>query len=682
MKKNNNIFKIRGLFLILTGLLFLGYGNKKSHPDINNLIVEGFVSRNNKFEFSMAKFQDYYFTLNIGKLKGDYITKAGLFNPSEVPTVGDWSVGEQSTTYTEKKNEISAQEWIKHGGFSADVPEVPASLRHFYDPTRPEGERYLTDQVNSKLFASAQSFMKNPHTDGVEWALGEKGNFGVLEHVYTWENGKKYMAGALEQPDVAKRKEMMAKAWRSLGETLHMIADNGCPAHVRNDGHPSLPLPIFSYFGNPDPYEEIMAVSSSAAYDGGPVDKDLMESFRYAKKVSEIAHELAVFTNTNFFSNETISGTDWKGNSIKPLAHPDYVYDSPKLSASSYNKDHYYYRKIAGTDVKMCTDMQFFKGYAIYRTDPYIDQECVESQAKVLFPAIKEAGINVMKLFIPDLTVEILEIEEDGRITGRVTHKTDEEYPDQILYNGPVYIKNTRQDIITQCTAFKGKFEGKLGKAGSDIFAEVEFGGVAVRSKYEKADISSFSLGHKSSTTPDKITMPSSDRLNDPLSRLLTIRDVNFTVSDEGDFQVQIPGYVVKKPWNERKGFSINNGVQETIGHVNLTGHIEEMRKIDEYKQKGGSSSGVKVGSMRYTSNGSFSDKEELYPGSEQSQTNRSYSFSVSAQYDLYVIIDASKMEAPVAIQARLIEGSERYSGLPRGMSKGVKEQITFEMNK
>lgn len=681
IKENlKSILKIA--FPVILGSLFLSYGNITSHPEINKLIVERFVSMNNKGEFSMGKFQDYYFSLDKGKLKGDFIVSPGLFNPSEVSRVGDISAGALSATYTEKSREISAQEWIEHGGFSADVPEVPASLRHFYDPTRPEDERHYTDTVNSEFFAWAASFLKNPETNGVDWAIGEQGNFGVLEHVYTWEHGKKYLMAALQQSDLSKRNEFMAKAWRSLGETLHMIADNGCPAHVRNDGHPNLPLPIFSGLGNPDPYEEIMAVSLTAGFDGGPVDEELKEVFIHAKKVREIAHELAVFTNRNFFTNETISGTDWKGLVVKPTAHPYYVYDSPELSASSYEKDYYYYRLIAGTQVKMCTDMQFFKGYAVYRTYPYIDQACVESQAKVLIPAIKEAGIHAMKLFIPALKVEITEIEENGRITGKITHKTDEEYPKPILYNGPVLIKNTRLENINTLSAHNGKFEGMLGKANSDIFAEIEFGGVTVRSKHKKADISAFLLGHKSSKTPEELNWPSSDRLNDPLTRLLNIRDFNFVVSAEGFFEIQIPGYTSNKSYDERKSFNINNGIQERIGDVKLTGHIEQMRKIDEYIQKGGMSTGFKVGTMTYSSSGSYSDKELTYAGSDRSQTNSDYSFTVSAKYDLFVIRDTRKMDAPVSIEARLVEGSDRYSGLPEKMAKGVIERVIFEMNK
>jgi hypothetical protein len=306
----------------------------------------------------------------------------------------------------------------------------------------------------------------------------------------------------------------------------------------------------------------------------------------------------------------------------------------------------------------------------------------VESQAKVLIPAIKEAGIHTVRLFIPALQVEITNIEEDGRITGKITHKTDEEYPKPVLYNGPVNIKNTRLEIINTFTAFDGKFEGRLGKAGSDIFAEIDFGGVVVRSKSKKADVSAFTLGHKSNKTPDQIGWPSSYALNDPLSRLLTIRSFNFVVSEDGFFETRIPGYTTRNSYNEKKGFNVNNGVYEQIGDVKLTGHIEQMRKVDEYIQKGGSGLGTKVGTMTYASSGSFSDKEELYPGSSQTQTNKDYKFTVSAKYDLYVIIDGSKMSAPVAIQARLVEGTERFTGLPAGMSKGVKESITFEINK
>jgi hypothetical protein len=151
MKRITIKSKLKIAFPVILGLLFLSYGNKTSHPAINKIIVEGFVSRNNKYEFSMVKFQDYVFNLNIGKLKGDFIVESGLFNPSEVSRVGDISVGEQNTTYTERSREITAQEWIEHGGYSADVPEVPASLRHFYDrSSKTRKQTVLTGLLENK----------------------------------------------------------------------------------------------------------------------------------------------------------------------------------------------------------------------------------------------------------------------------------------------------------------------------------------------------------------------------------------------------------------------------------------------------------------------------------------------------------------------------------------------------
>ena len=112
------------------------------------------------------------------------------------------------------------------------MPQVPASLRHFYDPTKPPGDRYLTEIANAVIMGSLQKYvLTNPHTDGVEWALGKPGDLSanVQDHYYTWERGKSWMQLALKELSKEKQDEFMAKAWCSLGETLHMITDNGCP---------------------------------------------------------------------------------------------------------------------------------------------------------------------------------------------------------------------------------------------------------------------------------------------------------------------------------------------------------------------------------------------------------------------------------------------------------------------
>ncbi len=480
--------------LLAVWVLFLGYGNQKNHPTINKFIVKAFLEKNNKSNFSMKKFKLYEFKLDKVKLRGNYISKPGLFNPSEVDRfhedLANWMYSE--TIYTEDVGEKTPVDWIAHGGYSADVPEVPASFRHFYDPTRADGSRHLTDDVNSKLLNWIQNKFTNPNTDGVSWAIGKSGNFGVLEHNYTWENGKLFVKGALEEKDAEKRKALMAKAWRSLGETLHMIADNGCPSHVRNDAHPSIPFKMMSYFGNPDTYEEMMAEFQTSNDGGldefqrGKVDADLALKFEKSATIRDVAHQLALFTNENFFTTETISGTDWKGNEVKPLTHPEYVYNSPKLSAATY-KNNYYRRKIGHNEVLLCTDTWFFSKYPVSKTYPYLDEACVKSQATALIPAIKEAGLHAIRLFIPELSVKIISLSEDGSITGEIIHKTDKEYTKAIRYNGPVVIKTATLDELGKLEARDGRFSGKISPADNAwVHAEIEFGGVTAKSEQQK----------------------------------------------------------------------------------------------------------------------------------------------------------------------------------------------------
>lgn len=560
MKKINYKLKAEIIVPIVLGIFFLSYGNKTSHPSINHLIVKTFLSKNNKEGFSMNKFKNYKFDFTKPKLAGNKIIKSGYFNPSEVPNIGDISlvIGKEtygSTTYTEAERELSPLGWIEHGGYSADEPEVPASLRHFYDPTRKKGKRYLTDKLNSKVFDYAESFLVKPHTNGVDWALGTTGNFGVLEHIYTWENGKKYVQGALETANSETRKKFMAKAWRSLGETLHMIADNGCPAHVRNDGHPSIPISLLSYFGNPDPYEEQMAVSNIADFDGGPVPKDEIDKFRAAKTTRDIAHQLAVFTNKNFFTNETISGTDWKGNNVKPITHPEYVYKAPKLSPDQYDGT-YYSKEIAdGISIKMCTDVQYFLDVFAYKSYPYLDEECVESQARVLIPIIKEAGVNVTKLFIPKLDIVIKSLDDEGNIKGEIVHETDREYKNKISYNGPVNIEATSTKKLATIQASNGRFEGKINvDEETTAFAEIEFGGISVHSNDFKIKVKE--KKEKEKDTTDEVKKSASKRGYWKLSESIVTpyeeensECYTYSISlSDGSFSYQRTGTCQKKP--------------------------------------------------------------------------------------------------------------------------------------
>jgi len=204
------------LSCLALSLVVSGYGNKDMHPSINEPIVDAFLER---FITALGRpdtFKHYTFVFDGNTTyEGPAVTNPGYFAAS---------TGESMVTKTPKK-------WISHGGYSADEPEVPAALRHFYDPMGIDaGRKYLTDRGTYWEFIINNYFI-NPQIDAKQWALHHS------ENAWTWDKGKEWVRKALAEADETKRDQHMARAWRCLGETLHLVADMGCPPHVRNDSH-------------------------------------------------------------------------------------------------------------------------------------------------------------------------------------------------------------------------------------------------------------------------------------------------------------------------------------------------------------------------------------------------------------------------------------------------------------
>ncbi|MBN1924805.1 MAG: PASTA domain-containing protein [Prolixibacteraceae bacterium] len=480
----------------IIAFVLTGYGNKKTHPDLNTAIVDAFVRWYGFERQYYKKFNKYSFNFEAGKLTGVAIIKDGLFHQDDVAGLYYYTKVEKFLYFEEGNMSLTPKMWISHGGYAADVPEVPASLRHFYDPTKSTGSRYLTDIANSKIMGLMQQLFTNPHIDGVEWAIGyPNAGMGIQEHYYTWENGKNWMRMALQESNEKKRNEIMARVWRSLGETLHMIGDNGCPSHVRNDAHPS---PLFnnnSIFGNPDPYEEYVDYfrnnylsDFNSFFDGKP-DEDLMKELEAKNDIRSIAHSLALFTNTNFLTSETIFGTSIHGSKTDPIIHRDKPYASPLINNMTYD-DSYYVSKVGGNMVKHCTDISYIASLipGRYNVYPYIDLACVQSQATALFPNIIEAGVNAIRIYIPALTV-IVNRAEEGEVAGEIKHSVDVEYNKEIKYNGLVTVEvvdeNDRLRKRYDANAVNGLFEldGVKIKDGDKVYAEIAFGGLKVRSE-------------------------------------------------------------------------------------------------------------------------------------------------------------------------------------------------------
>jgi hypothetical protein len=110
-----------------------------------------------------------------------------------------------------------------------------------------------------------------------------------------------------------------------------------------------------------------------------------------------------------------------------------------------------------------------------------------------LVPNIICAGVNVVRLFIPQFEVKIKSATSSGQIEGEVIHKATNEYSSKIAYSGKIIIydyKNSEE--IGKLDCVNGKIEGSLTTWGvhSEIFASLEIAGIKINS-----DV--YNLSHK-----------------------------------------------------------------------------------------------------------------------------------------------------------------------------------------
>ncbi len=441
-------------------VLLTGYDNVRSHREFNGVILDEFHERFIDSSTPLEKFRNYSFAYENGQgMTGPAVTNGGL---SEV---------------IESDKKYSIKKWLEEGGYSADEPELPASFRHFYDPTKPRGERYLKDHLEYLENKLGGYITFNPRVDQLDWAIDHPDN------PWTWNNGAGFVQAALETADEGLRSQYMAKAYRCLGHSLHLIADMGCPAHVRDDSHPApfSDITLLEHFGSPDPYEELFQKIYSDIDDlaNEPVDEQLLSAFREAGSIRNIAHRLASYTNEKFFTNQTI-----QGRGFLPQIHPEYTYSLPDLNDCSYHLPSWtFQQEVSGIKIKMCKDLTYFWWDTPDRGYPYIDFECVKDQASVLVPQIVEAGVNAVRLFIPELSVSITSISGNA-ISGSIVHKTDSVYTSPIHYNGKVDIyRNDDDKKLGTVDALNGYFSGNID-VGEDagVYARITFGDISVKS--------------------------------------------------------------------------------------------------------------------------------------------------------------------------------------------------------
>ncbi|MBI2300274.1 MAG: hypothetical protein HYU66_15235 [Armatimonadetes bacterium] len=418
--------------------------------------------------------------------------------------------------------EFTPAGWIIEGGYTADEPEVYMCLRHFYDPTKPEGQRYLTDiPFLGKFREQVRSIWRrdvevvNPTIDSRAWA------FTRADNPWGWQQGLTAMRQALGQGDLtrAKRNRLAATAWRALGESMHLMADLTVAAHTRNDGHPGK-LPAGDL--RPDPYEEwALAPELQAAYDSiprsggwqkldpfGAMDDEIGGAIAGAGSPTSLFHAVAAYVNRRFLTPDTLNGTDHNGNPIAPANGQ--LYPSPLLGrevvwdegAGTYNATFARRGEVAMIKEtwQSATWGAWLKKIGTGLSGATLTfgttHDSAASQARVLGPIAMAANMRLIDWYLPRVQITITSIDAsqpDKPLAGKVEHKPYGAWTTPIDITLPkdgileLYVDDRRQDPRDyELTVTKGVLAGKLKgvdlKDAKRIGVEMDMAGIRIAS--------------------------------------------------------------------------------------------------------------------------------------------------------------------------------------------------------
>jgi hypothetical protein len=354
----------------------------------------------------------------------------------------------------EVKRQMTMEEWIVQGGYSADEPEWPMALVHFYDPKNPS-KAWLTDQqAVVEILGHFNSQIRNPEIDAVEWAMGDKdtSEFGdYFKQDYSWKNGKDYFKLALASTD--PNNENYGKAWRSVGETMHLMADMTVPAHVRNDGHASA-------LRDKDPYEQTTYgsdVINNAA--GTPA------SINYDQDVRSLMKSVATFTNENFLSKDTISLPPGKTSAYT------HTYALPDITKMQKTNSSYLLNSVDGKTVYAAAPRTWFsKWFETGQQEYMIDSKVVNDQRSILIPTAIRANEQVINRFLPRFEVKAdIQQEKPGSseyvMVGSINQIYNAEWPE----TNRLTIKNGAYVVVKGAGGKETRTPVKLIDKNSDL---------------------------------------------------------------------------------------------------------------------------------------------------------------------------------------------------------------------
>jgi len=337
--------------------------------------------------------------------------------------------------------------WITLGGDWADEPHLYASVRHFYDPLRlvrdsakRVGVAYLTDQY------WAHGNYDSPAIDAVTWGLEHPDNpFCLKQGMVAYKLALETPEGlppatslvanhfktniSLVPKDAADQRSLyLARAYRALGEAMHLIGDMTQPAHVRNDSHP-MDEPIET-----GTYSSHAKLAAANPLIDSRIQPFLASAGGVLQTPRALAHELAVFTNRYFYSMDTIydkPSYTWPNNGMARYPSPQFsdlrVEKATIRGFVGPREVKRLFARVAGRDVPMAQERLAFHWFdpdhslifgnkleTIGRASsvksklgPYmIPSAFAREQAAVLLPVAIHACADLMDLFFPTLELQ------------------------------------------------------------------------------------------------------------------------------------------------------------------------------------------------------------------------------------------------------------------------------------
>jgi hypothetical protein len=426
------------------------------------------------------KFMQTLATTDNDKYKGSPIDLEQVYTGPQVKSCGNFI----HSYLVDATGALNCRDWLIHGGYSADEPHLQASVKHFYNPVPSAGPQELTDHKAIWNWIG-NSFPFNLELESVSaklWAFTHPGNSfcwrkALLNYKQAMElsdEDKITVVPATDYRDTdipvgspaAARNIYLAKAFRGLGETMHMMADVTLPAHVRNDSHP---------LGNLDPLESTCGVGTFSLVYDSPVEPAIDKMIDASTNAVIMYDEIAKFTNASFYSDDTISDEDSgvePRNGQEHFPSPQFKHLTPiqAQGTSSTNIPLIYVKYFNGKMVYMI--QQTYTGYILKKKEYHVPDSFALDQIRVLLPIAIKANSKLIDLFFPtmELTLEVKEKNyQEFEVTSQMKHliEKDENWRIQgvgaIQYSGPAELWGEKSGKIADKIQFeKGTLKKQL----------------------------------------------------------------------------------------------------------------------------------------------------------------------------------------------------------------------------